>query len=158
MEEVKNQDKKEGHHHGHNNFRDCLGGHCHNCSMGHKIAKVLIVIFIVWALISIGVAMGSRFSRFEGGGEGFGKRDFMMQGQFENRGNFSKDGRGGCGRQAEMQQFNNQVGGGGCPMQNIAQPTNGGCALQAGGQCNNPGCPLNQANPEVPVTPDPLIQ
>jgi hypothetical protein len=168
MEELKNQDKKEGHHHSHHNnsFRDCISGHCHNCNMGHKVGKILIVIFIVWALISIGVAMGSQFNRFEGRGE-FGQNKFMMEKGGCGFNNFSDDSRGGnqqfqnqrgegqnfnggCGQQVQTPQFNNQANVGGCAMQGGAQ---------GGTQCNNPSCPLNQATPSqfVPVNPTPEI-
>ena len=146
MEEVKNHEKKEG-----SCFHRCLSGHCSNCSWGHKLAKIVIAVIIVGALLCIGAAFGSRNSRF---GD---RSDLMMngfrQGNVGGQGNFS----GGCGRQNESGKF--------CQGDRMMNQQQGnqefGVGCSQGTKCNNQNCPLNQAgqvnNPAGPNTPAPLV-
>lgn len=156
MEEVKNHEKKEG-----SCFRHCLGGNCHNCSWGHKIAKIVIVVIIVGALICIGAALGSRNSRL--GDRGDLMMNSFCQGKVGGQGNCS----GGCGRQNDSgkfcqgnrmmnQQQDNQEFGAGCSQG--AKCNNANCPLNQAGQVNNPAGPIDSA-PFIPVnTSTPSLQ
>lgn len=131
MEEVKNHEKKAG-----SCFGDCLKGHCHNCNWGHKILKIFIAVVIVGALICVGVALGSRNSRFGDRG------DFMMDNFYQGRVSGQGDFSGGCGRKndsSEFRQRNRMMN-----QQQDNQEFGSGCSQSA--NCGNLNCPLNQNN------------
>ncbi len=68
MEENKNQEKNEGHeesHKGHDN-KKCFGFSCKFGCRGHLIVKIFVAVIIVFALLGIGAALGSRHNnRFD---------------------------------------------------------------------------------------------
>lgn len=125
MEEIKNDEKNEGHvgKHGHN----CHGIMCKCGPMGHRFIKLVMVIFFVILLLCIGAAMGSRHSYRDYGYRGFDRFGYGgcgMRGDWRNAGDF-QDGR----------QFNMMRGQ----------------AVQGGFQVIENGTPVNVPVNNVPV-------
>jgi len=131
MEETKHVEKTEAHegHHGHRGHH-CHGMMCKCGPMGHKFIKLVLAIFLVILLLSIGAAMGSRHSY----------RNYGY-------GSYDRFDRGGCPmmrgdwRDAGIQQNGRQF--------NMMR----GQAGQAGFQIIESGAPIYTPVNSVPATP-----
>lgn len=134
MEGNKNHEKKDGHEccHGHEGKKAC-GLSCKCNGVGFTIAKIVLAVIMVLALLSIGMALGiRRGERFSN----YNRSDFK---QFER------------GSRSGGQEF-------GCA--NRGDASNVGCAACANKQVNGAveGCPLmrgnqNDASIQIPAAP-----
>jgi len=138
MEELINQEKKDGHC-----FRDCLKKHCHNCGSGHKIIKIIMAIVIAGLLISIGAALGRHSARWSERGD-FSKNGFY-RGGFGAGQNFQGD-RGDRQRFASQQFRMMRVPG------EVNPNINQGCPFLE--QLNDSLPPLTNNSSTTPASPN----
>jgi len=158
MEENKNHEKSEGHEGGHkgHDSKKCCGLNCKCSGQGHMIAKIFLAIIIVFALLWVGAAFGSRRSeRFANFNQGQGNYFAPGVRGGEKAGGCALREAGGCDREvggaaacAGCANANRQGGGeaGGCQFMKDQTQTNN--SLNPTGT-QTPGAPT----PLAPVAP-----
>ena len=102
MEENKNHEKTNGHEDGHKSHdtKKCCGLNCKCSGQGQLIAKIVLAVVIVLALLWVGAAFGSkRGERFESLNQGQGNYFAPGARGGEKAGGCALREAGGCGRE-----------------------------------------------------------